>query len=74
MKEEIRKRRRVDDHPIPLKENILEEQEQLHDVKVECFAEIQKMAYNQSFGRTSWECISDKSKDGIIAGQDRGAW
>ena len=28
---------------IPLKENILEEQEQLHDVKVECFMEIQKM-------------------------------
>ena len=29
---------------IPLKENILEQQEQLHDVKVECFMEIQKMA------------------------------
>ena len=28
---------------IPLKENILEQQEQLHDVKVECFTEIQKM-------------------------------
>ena len=27
----------------PLKENILEQQEQLHDVKVECFTEIQKM-------------------------------
>ena len=29
---------------IPLKENILEQQEKLHDVKVECFMEIQKMA------------------------------
>ena len=26
-----------------LKENILEQQEQLHDVKMECFTEIQKM-------------------------------
>ena len=43
LKEEITKRRKVDDHLIPLKENILEEQEQLHDVKVECFIEIQKM-------------------------------
>ena len=29
---------------IPLKENILEQQDNLHDVKVECFNEIQKMA------------------------------
>ena len=29
---------------IPLKENILEQQEQLYDVKVKCFTEIQKMA------------------------------
>ena len=29
---------------IPLKENILEQQEQLHDVKVECFTKIQNMA------------------------------
>jgi hypothetical protein len=43
LKEEIRKRRRVYDHLIPLKENILEEQEYLHDVKVDCFAKIQKM-------------------------------
>jgi predicted RNase H-like nuclease (RuvC/YqgF family) len=28
---------------IPLKENILEHQEKIHDVKVECFTEIQKM-------------------------------
>ena len=29
---------------ISLKENILEQQEKLHDVKVECFTEIQKLA------------------------------
>ena len=34
LKEEIRKMRKVDDHLIPLKQNILEEQEQLHVVKV----------------------------------------
>ena len=28
----------------PLKENILEQQEQLHDIKRECFTDIQKMA------------------------------
>ena len=28
---------------LPLKENILEQQEQLHDVKVECFTKIQMM-------------------------------
>jgi uncharacterized protein YPO0396 len=28
---------------IPLKENILDKQEKLHDVKVECFMEIQNM-------------------------------
>ena len=42
----IRKKNRtkVEDNIILLKESILEQQEQLHDVKVECFMEIQKMA------------------------------
>ena len=39
----MKKRRKVDDTLIPLRENILEQQEQLHDVRVECFIEIQKM-------------------------------
>ena len=39
----MKKRRKVDDHLVPPKENILEQQENLHDVKVECFTEIQKM-------------------------------
>ena len=37
----MKKRRKVEDNIIPLKENILEQQEKLHDVKVECFTEIQ---------------------------------
>ena len=43
LREEMKKRRKVDDNTIPLKENILEQQEQVHDVKVECFIEIQNM-------------------------------
>ena len=39
----MNKWRKVENDMIPLKENILEQQEQLHDVKVECFIEIQKM-------------------------------
>ena len=39
----MKNRRKVEDNLIPLKEKILEQQEQLHDVKVECFIEIQKM-------------------------------
>ena len=34
----------MDDNLVPLKENFLEEQDKLHDVKVECFTEVQKMA------------------------------
>ena len=34
----------MEDNIIPLKGNILEQQEQLHDVKVECFTKILKMA------------------------------
>ena len=44
LKEEMHKRRKVECDMIQLKENILEQQENLHDVKMECFIEIQKMA------------------------------
>ena len=44
LQEEMNKRRKVEINMITLKENILEQQEQLHDVKVECFTKIQKMA------------------------------
>ena len=39
----MKKRRKVADNLILLKENILEQQEKLHDVQVECFIEIQNM-------------------------------
>ena len=38
--EEMNKRRKVDDNLVPLKENILEQQEKLHDVKVDFFTEV----------------------------------
>ena len=40
----MKKRRKVDDNLVLLKEKIMEKQEHLHDVKVECFTEVQKMA------------------------------
>ena len=43
LREEMKKRRKLENSMIPLKENILEQQEQLHDVKVECFTKIQEM-------------------------------
>jgi hypothetical protein len=43
LREEMKKRRKADDHLVTFEENILEQQEQLHDVKVKCFTEIQKM-------------------------------
>ena len=40
LREEMKKRRKVENNMIPLKENILEQQEKLHDVKMECFTKI----------------------------------
>ena len=40
----MKKRRKVEDNIIPLKENILEQQEQHHDVKVDFFTEMWRMA------------------------------
>ena len=40
LQEEMNKWRKVECDMTPLKENILEQQEQLHDVKMECFTEI----------------------------------
>ena len=39
----MKKRRKVDDNLVPLKEKIMEQQEKLHDIKVECSIEVQKM-------------------------------
>ena len=43
LQEGMNKRRKVEDNLISLKENILEQQEKIHDVKLECFTKIQKM-------------------------------
>ena len=43
LREEMKKRRKVDDNLVPLKENIMDKQEKINDVKVECFTKIQKM-------------------------------
>ena len=40
LREEMSKQRKVDCDMSPLKENILEHQEQLHDVKIKCFTKI----------------------------------
>ena len=40
----MNKRRKVECDVTPLKASILQQQERLHDVKMECFTEIQKMA------------------------------
>ena len=42
LREEM-KRRKIEENLILLKQNILEQQEKVHDIKVECFTEIQKM-------------------------------
>ena len=44
LKEEMNKRRKMECDMTPLKGSILEQQDQLHDVKMERFIEIQKMA------------------------------
>ena len=55
LREEMKKRRKVESSMIPLKENILEQQEKLHDVNVECFTEIQKM---DNKVKASQDCVS----------------
>ena len=44
LKEEMSKRRKVECDMTPLKTSIIEQQGRLHDVKLECFTKIQKMA------------------------------
>ena len=43
IKDEVNKKWKVDDHLNSLKESILIEDEFLHDVKTQCFAEVKKM-------------------------------
>lgn len=48
----------VDDSLVPLKENILEQQEQVHDVKVKFFIEVQKMAEKVKYPEKNLEIVS----------------
>ena len=71
LKEEMNKRRKVESDMNPLKVSILQQQEQLHDVKMECFTVIQKMANKSENGRkASRNYISDQSEDEIPTRQD----
>lgn len=58
LKGEMNKQRKVEYDMTPLKENILEQQEQLHDIKMECFTEIQKMADKVKFLEKHLEIVS----------------
>ena len=58
LREKMKKRSKFNDNLAPLKENILEQQEQLHDVKVECFTEIQNMADNVKAFEKNLEIVS----------------
>ena len=44
LKLEVNKRRKVECDTTPLQASILEQQEKLYDVKMQCFNEIKKMA------------------------------
>ena len=46
----------------PLKENILEQQERLHDVKMECFTEIQKMVIKVKIVEKHLEIVSQTNQ------------
>ena len=54
----MNKRRKVECDMTPLKASILEQQERLHDVKMECFTEIQKMADKVKIVEKHLEIIS----------------
>lgn len=54
----MKNRRKVEDNLIPLKEKILEQQEKIHDVKVECFKEIQRMAEKVKYLEKHLEIVS----------------
>ena len=58
LKEEMNKRRKVECDMTPLKGSILEQQEQLHDVKMECFTEIQKMTNKMKMVEKHLEIVS----------------
>jgi hypothetical protein len=58
LKEEMNKRRKVECDMTPLKAIILEQQERIYDVKMECFNEIQKMVNKVKIVEKHLEIVS----------------
>ena len=76
LKEEMNKRRKVECDMTPLKVSSLEQQEQLHDVKTECFTVIQKMVDKVKMVEKHLEIVSQtnqrvRSLQGKIEYQDK---
>ena len=62
LKEEMNKRRKVECDMTLLKASIVEQQEQLDDVKVDCFRTIQKMADKIKMVETHLEIVSQTNQ------------
>ena len=62
LKVEINKRRNVECDITSLKERIIEQQEKVHDVKMECFGEIQKMADKVKMVEKHLEIVSHSNQ------------
>ena len=58
LKAEVRKRRKVECDTTPLQGSILEQQEKIYDVKMECFTEIKKMADKAKMVEKHLEIVS----------------
>ena len=62
LKEKMSKRRKVECDMTPLKTCILEQQEWLHDVKMECFTKIQKMVDKVKMVEKHLEIVSQANQ------------
>ena len=62
IKAEVSERRKVECDITPLQESTLEQQEKLHDVKMECFAEIEKMAVKVKMVEKHLEIVSQTNQ------------
>ena len=58
LKEEIKKRRKVEDGTTPLRATILDQQAKLFDIKMECFHEINKMTDKVKIIKKHLEIVS----------------
>ena len=58
LKEEVSKRRKVECDTTLLQASILEQQEKIYDVKMECFTEIKRMAYKVKMVEKHLEIVS----------------